>query len=150
MSLVVDLANNLAAIPGSGDVPVVFTHTFDIGTFVAALLTQEKWEKESYIIGDKVTLNEFVRIAEDVKKTKFTIEHDSIDKLKGGQVTELPSHPSFYPFFPKQMLQGMFAAFGIMFENGVFDLKPSRTLNDDFPDIKPRTVKEVISEAYGA
>lgn len=150
MSLVVDLPNDFAAIPGSGDVPVVFTHTFDIGTFVAALLTQEKWEKESYIIGDKVTLNEFVRIAEDVKKTKFTIEHDSIDKLKGGQVTELPSHPSFYPFFPKQMLQGMFAAFGIMFENGVFDLKPSRTLNDDFPDIKPRTVKEVISEAYGA
>ncbi|KAF1815603.1 NAD(P)-binding protein [Eremomyces bilateralis CBS 781.70] len=150
MALVVDLDSNFAAIPGSGDVPVVFTHTFDVGKFVAALLTKDIWEKESYIIGDRVTLNEFVRFAEEVKKTKFTVEHDSIEKLKTGQITELPSHPPFYPFFPKQMLQGMFAAFGIMFENGVFDLKPSRTLNDDFPDIKPMTIRELILEAYGA
>ncbi|KAK5069143.1 hypothetical protein LTR64_008704 [Lithohypha guttulata] len=150
MALVVDLANNFAAIPGSGDVPVVFTHTFDVGHFTAALLTKDKWEKESYIIGDKVTLNEFVKLGEEVKKTKFTIEHDPIEKLKTGQITELPSHPPFYPYFPKQMLQGMFAAFGNMFENGVFDLKPSHTLNQDFPEIKPKTVKALITEAYGA
>jgi hypothetical protein len=148
MALVVDLFNGVAAIPGSGDVLVVFTHTFDVGKFVAALLTKEKWEKESYIIGDKLTLNDFVRIAEEVKGTKFRVEHDSVEKLKTGQITELPSHTAFYPFFPKEMLQGMFAAFGIMFENGVFDLKPRRTLNDDFPDIKPKTVRELVSEAF--
>lgn len=150
MSLVVDLSSNFAAIPGSGDVPVVFTHTFDVGKFVAALLTKKEWEKESYIIGDKLTLKEFVHIAEEVKGTKFTVEYDSVDKLKTGQITELPTHPHFYPFFPKQMLQGMFATFGIMFENGVFDLKPSHTLNDDFPSIKPKTVKDIITEAYAA
>ncbi|KFA50129.1 hypothetical protein S40293_06402 [Stachybotrys chartarum IBT 40293] len=150
MALAIDLASNVAAIPGSGDVPVVFTHTFDIGKFVAALLMKDKWEKESFIIGDKVTLNEFVKVAEDVKKTKFTVTHDSMDMLKSGQITELPSHPTFYPFFPKQMLQEIFAAFGIMFENGVFDLKPSGTLDDEFPNIKPKTVKELVSEAYGA
>ncbi|KAH6645450.1 hypothetical protein BKA67DRAFT_664525 [Truncatella angustata] len=148
LALVVDLPSDFAAIPGSGDVPVVFTHTFDIGRFAAALLTKGKWEKESYIIGDKLTLNEFVQNAQEVKGTKFTIEHDSIDKLKTGQITELPTHPSFYPYFPREMLQGMFAAFGIMFETGVFDLKPSRTLNDEFPDIKTKTVRELISEAY--
>ncbi|KAM3064943.1 hypothetical protein ACMFMG_011230 [Clarireedia jacksonii] len=151
MPVVVDLASNFAAIPGSGNVPAVFTHTFDVGKFVAALLTKENWEKETYIIGDKLTLNEFVRVAEEVKGTKFTVEYDSLDKLKTGQITELPSHrsPNFY-FLPKQMLQGIFAAFGVMFEDGVYDFKPSRTLNDEFPEIKPKTVRDIITEAYAA
>jgi hypothetical protein len=150
MSLVIDVPNNAAAIPGSGNVPSVFTHTFDVGKFTAALLTKEKWEKETYIIGDKLTFNEFVRIAEEVKGTKFTVEHDSLDKLKTGQITELPSHPSSYVYFPKQMLQGMYAAFGIMFATGVFDFKPSHTLNDEFPDIKPKTARDILTEAYAA
>jgi hypothetical protein len=150
LPLVVDLPSNFAAIPASGNVPVVFTHTFDVGKFVAALLTKENWEKETYIIGDKLTLNEFVRVAEEVKGTKFTVEHDSLDKLKTGQITELPSHPNAYNIFPKPMLQGMFAAFGLMIENGVFDFKPSHTLNDEFPNIKPKTVRNIITEAYAA
>ncbi|KAJ4306156.1 hypothetical protein N0V88_000952 [Collariella sp. IMI 366227] len=148
MALVLDIANDFAAIPGSGDVPVVFTHTFDVARLVVALVTQPKWEKESYIIGDRVTWNEFLRLAEEVKGTKFTVVHDSLDKLRTGQITELPSHPSLYPFFPKEMLQGFFAAFGIMFEEGVFDLHPLVSLNDAFPDLKPRTVEELVLEAW--
>lgn len=148
MALFIDLQNKFAAIPASGDVPVVFTHTFDVGKFTAALLTKNKWETESFIVGDKVTVNEFVRIAESTSGSKFTVEHDSVDKLKTGEITELPSHPMFYPFFPKQMLQGMFAAFGIMFETGVFNFEPSTTLNKEFPDIKVKTVKEIVSEFY--
>ncbi len=148
MALVLDIANDFAAIPGSGDVPIVFTHTFDIARFVAALVKQSKWEKESYIIGDRVTWNEFLRLAEEAKGTKFTVVHDSLEKLRTGQITELPSHPSLYPFFPKQMLQGFFAAFGIMAEQGELDLHPAHSLNDEFPDIKPRTVKELVLEAW--
>jgi hypothetical protein len=148
MPPVLDIANNFAAIPGSGDVPVVFTHTFDIARFVAAHVKQPKWEKESYIIGDKVTWNEALRLAEEAKGTKFTVVHDSLEKLRTGQITELPCHPSLYPFFPKEMLQGLFAAFGIMFEEGLFDLRPSHSLNDEFPDIKPRTVMELVLEAW--
>jgi uncharacterized protein YbjT (DUF2867 family) len=148
MALVLDIPNNFAAIPGSGDVPAVFTHTSDVARFVAALVKQPRWEKESYIIGDRVTWNEFLRLAEEAKGTKFTVVHDSLEKLKTGQITELPSHPSLYPFFPKHMLQGFFAAFGIMFEQGKFDLRPSHSLNDAFPDIKPKTVKELVFEAW--
>ncbi|KAM3516613.1 hypothetical protein NHJ13051_009742 [Beauveria bassiana] len=148
LAMAVDLFNDVAAIPGSGDVLAVFTHTYDVGKFVAALLTKEKWEKESYIIGDKLTLNDFVRIAEEVKRTKFRVEYDSVEKLKTGQITELPSHRAFYPFFPKEMLQGIFASIGITLESGAFDLKPRRTLNDDFPDIKTKTVRELVTEAF--
>jgi nucleoside-diphosphate-sugar epimerase len=63
----VDMAANAAAIPGSGDTPVAFTHTFDVAKFVAALVGQPDWPERSVIIGDKRTWNEVVAIAEDVK-----------------------------------------------------------------------------------
>jgi hypothetical protein len=63
----VDMANNTAAIPGSGDTPVVFTHTFDMAKFVAALVGQADWPERSIIVGDKKTWNEVVAIAEEVK-----------------------------------------------------------------------------------
>lgn len=68
-TLVVDMADNMAAIPGTGDVPVVFTHTFDVAKYVAAFLDLDKWEKETYVIGDKVTWNEFVELAQAAKGT---------------------------------------------------------------------------------
>ncbi|OWY48760.1 NAD(P)-binding protein [Alternaria alternata] len=148
LTLAIDIANKAAAIPGSGNVPVVFTYSFDIGRFVAALLGQTSWEKESYIIGDKITLNEFLAIAEEARGTKFETTYDSLEKLRSYQVTELPAHPPMYPYFPKQMLQGMCAVFGILFEEGFFDLKPENSLNDQFPEITTRKIRDLVSEAW--
>ncbi|KAH8883170.1 NAD(P)-binding protein [Thozetella sp. PMI_491] len=148
LPLVIDMPNNIAAIPGSGDVPITFTHTWDIACFVPALLTLPRWEKESYVIGDKVTWNQFVKFAEEARGFKFTVTYDSVEKLKAGEITELPSHQHLYPFFPKETLRGLFAAFGRMFEEGDFDLKPSRPLNDVFPEIKTRGVKQLLFEAW--
>jgi hypothetical protein len=149
MPLVVDIPNQVAAIPGSGNELVVFTHTFDIARFVALLVGAPKWDKESYIIGDKVSWNQFVQYAEEARGVKFTVKNDSIEDLKQGKITELPSHPHLYPFFPKEMLQGLFAAFGRMFVEGVFDLKPQHTLNEAFPTVKARKIKHLLFEAWG-
>ncbi|EWZ33060.1 uncharacterized protein FOBCDRAFT_253251 [Fusarium oxysporum Fo47] len=147
-ALVVDVANKTAAIPGSGDVPVALTYTFDLAKFVAASLSLPKWEKTTYCIGDKVTMNELLAIAEEARGAKFTVTTDEIETLKKGQVTELPSHSQTYAFFPKQMLQPFLALFGLMFAEGVFDMKPAHTINGDFPDIKTHTVKELVTEAW--
>ncbi|KAH6950937.1 hypothetical protein DER45DRAFT_637185 [Fusarium avenaceum] len=149
LPLVVDIANQVAAIPGSGNELVVFTHTFDIARFVALLVGVAKWDKESYIIGDKVSWNQFVQYAEEARGVKFTVTHDSIEDLKQGKITELPSHTHMYPFFPKEMLQGFFAAFGRMFVEGVFDFKPERTLNEAFPEVNARKIKDLLFEAWG-
>ena len=86
IALVLDIANNSTAIPGSRDIPIVFTQS---------------------------------------------------------------SHPSLYSMFPKQMLQGFsFWVLGIMFEQGQFDLRPNHSLNEDFPEIKARTVKDLMAEAW--
>jgi hypothetical protein len=147
-ALAIDIANEVAAIPGSGNVPIVFTYSFDIGDFVAALLAQSSWEKESYIIGDKVTFNEFLAIAEEARGAKFEVSYDSLETLKNSQITELPSHAEVYPYFPKPMLQGFFASFGILFEEGYFNIQPKKSLNDQFPGIKTRKVKDLVNEAW--
>jgi hypothetical protein len=152
LPLVLDIAGNAAGIPGTGDEPVVFTHTFDVAGYITELvLDTRKWEPVSVIVGDKITWNEFVKIAEDVKGQKFEVTSDSDDLLKQGKVSELPSHSHLYPFFPKEAMQGMFASFGRLFAAGEFDLKSnsSNSLNERYPDIKPRTVKELVQEAWG-
>lgn len=148
LTVAIDIANKAAAIPGSGNVPVTFTYSFDIGNFVAALLSQSKWEKESYIIGDKVTWNEFLAIAEEARGEKFNTTYDSLEDLKASKITELPDHLNSYPYFPKPMLQGMCSIFGILFEGGFFDFKPERSLNEQFPEIETMTVRELVNEAW--
>ena len=65
--MAVDMQHEVAALPGTGTTPIAFIHSVDIAKFVAASLDLAVWDEESYIIGDKVTWNEFVRIAEEVK-----------------------------------------------------------------------------------
>ncbi|KAF6787294.1 nmra-like family protein [Colletotrichum musicola] len=146
----IDIPNNTAAIPGSGNVPVAFTHTRDVAKFVAAALDLERWEPEMFVIGDKVTWNEFLHLAEEAKGTKFAVSYDSVETLKTGHSTELPGQIPAYPFFPKEAYQGMTATFGLWSADGSFDL-PSpgkKTLNEQFPEIKAWTVKAILEAAW--
>ncbi|RSL74471.1 hypothetical protein CEP51_011555 [Fusarium floridanum] len=145
---VVDVTNNRATIPGSGDMPVAFTHTLDIAKLVAASLTLPKWEPETYMIGDKLTFNDLVALAERVKGVKFKVTYDSVHALKAGTVSELPSHPEIYPFFPKDRVQGLLATSGLMFEDGIYNLKPKRTIDQAFPELKVRNMKALMEEAW--
>ena len=151
----IDIPNRAAAIPGSGDVYAHFTHTSDVAKFVAASLDLPKWDKETFVYGDRITWNQFVRLAEEVRggQPGFDVRHDPVDKLKRGEATELPGQVSLYEFFPKEMLQGMLAAFGLWFEEGVFELKPEQAqagfLNGKLPEVKPMKVREMLERAWG-
>lgn len=68
--IAVDIENEVAAIPRTGETPVTFTHTLNAAEFVAASLDLPVWERESYIIGDTMTWNEFVELAEEIKGKK--------------------------------------------------------------------------------
>jgi hypothetical protein len=147
---VIDLAQNAAAIPASGNVPVVFSYSFDVGRFVAALLSQPKWEKESVIIGDKITWNNFLALAERVKGAKFDVKNDSLETMQTGYTTELPSQRDLYPHFPKEKLQRMCAMFGILFEKGFFDFKREGSMNEKFPEIETKSVRALLEEAWSS
>lgn len=82
---------------------------------------------------------------------KFEVTHDPVEKLVKGEITELPAHVPVYPYFPKQHLQGLFAVFGLWFDDGSFDLQPgegSLNLNSRFPDVKPLKVKGILEKLY--
>ncbi|KAJ2990577.1 hypothetical protein NUW58_g2875 [Xylaria curta] len=66
--MVLDIANAAAAIPGSGNTPIAFTHTSDIAKYVAAVLDLDTWEPGYNISADKVTWNEFLALAERLKE----------------------------------------------------------------------------------
>ncbi|KAI8720003.1 NmrA domain-containing protein [Fusarium sp. LHS14.1] len=148
MTAVVDMVNNSAAIPGSGDVPVVFTYTQDVAKFVSASLTLPRWSSRTWIVGDKVTWNEIVALAERAKGVKFNVTYDSVETLKTGRVTALPSHVEMRAFIPQEVLEGILSLYGLLFEADVFDLKPEHTIRDDFPDIKVKSFKELMTEAW--
>ncbi|KAK5651245.1 hypothetical protein OQA88_12653 [Cercophora sp. LCS_1] len=143
----VDIANNKAAIPGSGNTPIVFTHTTDVAKFVAASLDLPKWENETFIRGDTVTWNEFVKLAEEVKGTKFEVVYDDVEQLKRGESSELPAQVPLYQFIPKQFLSGMAAAMGLWTDQGLFDMKPEKWLNEEV-EIETLKVKEMLEKAW--
>ncbi|KLU84770.1 hypothetical protein MAPG_03806 [Magnaporthiopsis poae ATCC 64411] len=144
----IDMANNAAALPGSGNDPGVFTHCSDVARFVAASLDLPKWDPETNVYGDRLTWNEFLALAEDAKGTKFSVVYDSVEKLKTGQTTELPAQVPLYKFWPKEFMNAMAATFGLWFEQGAFDLKGVKFLNEQLPEIKPMTVKEMLDKAW--
>ena len=75
--------------------------------------------------------------------------YDSIEKLERGEITELPSHPAMYPFFPKPFVQQYFGKFGFYVTEGLFNFPKDKTLNKTFPEIKPTTVREMLSVWVG-
>ncbi|KAJ0119539.1 hypothetical protein J7T55_013742 [Diaporthe amygdali] len=147
-SFVVDMANKHASIPGNGKQVMTFTYSKDVAKFVVAALDLPKWERDTYVIGDKMTWEEFVKVAEEARGEKFTVVYDSVEKLKAGDITELPGQVAAYSYFPKEWTQKLFSVFGLWVTEGVFEFPDHKALNHQFPDIKVTTVKEMLDKAW--
>lgn len=74
--------------------------------------------------------------------------YDSVDKLKSGEITELPGQVAAYSYFPKVWVQSLFSVFGYWVTEGVFDLPEEKALNNKFPHIKVTTVKEMLDQSW--
>ncbi|KAF5231480.1 hypothetical protein FANTH_13392 [Fusarium anthophilum] len=147
LTIALDIPARKAAIPGNPDQPAIFTYSKDVARFTAKLLTLEKWDPVSYIIGDRLTWKEFVKLAEQATGDEFEITYDSVERLRSGKVTELPGHIPVYPFFPKDAWQTIMSELGVFFDQGGFDFQPEKTLNSLFPEIKVTTARDVLDIA---
>lgn len=65
---VIDIAKKVAAIPGDGNAPLTLTYTFYLARFVVQSLDLKdgEWEEQSRVIGDEISWNEFVGLAEEI------------------------------------------------------------------------------------
>ena len=67
VAIQIDVANKVAAIPGSGDDLVTFTYSFDVARFVEAALDLSHWEEDTFCVGDTCSLNDVVKMAEEAR-----------------------------------------------------------------------------------
>lgn len=61
------MANRQAFIPGDGKPMITFTYTKDVAKFVVEALVLEAWDRNTYVIGDRMTWEEFVNVAEEAR-----------------------------------------------------------------------------------
>ncbi|PNP53746.1 hypothetical protein THARTR1_05870 [Trichoderma harzianum] len=144
VTFIFDIVNKAAVIPGTGNDLVSFTYTRDIASFVVKALYLPTWEEETFCYGDKVTLNQFLGLAEEATRSKFSVTYDSVEKLEKGEVSELPSNAAEYKYLPKHVLQAYFSKFGQYIIAGLFDIPAEKSLNKVFPEVKTTTVEEVL------
>lgn len=69
--------------------------------------------------------------------------YDPFLDLKAGKITLLLGQLS-----DKESI-AMMVIFGKWFEEGTFDMKPSRLMNDIFPEIKPISVADIVAAWKG-
>jgi nucleoside-diphosphate-sugar epimerase len=142
--IAIDLAHNMAAIPGDGNIPVTFTYTFDLARFLVAALDLETWPETMKVVGDTVTWNEFVKLAEEAKGAKFAVSYDSIVMLKRFEITELPGHQALYRRYSKRGLQWFLSIFELWTTDGTSEVTREGSLNEVFPEIMTMTVRGIL------
>ena len=78
-SFVVDMAHRHASIPGDGKQMMTFTYTKDVAKFVVEALGLDAWDRDTYVIGDKMTWEEFIKVAEEARGGKIIHSPDPVD-----------------------------------------------------------------------
>ncbi|OBT40168.1 hypothetical protein VE00_08825 [Pseudogymnoascus sp. WSF 3629] len=146
VSLIIDPENGKAAVPGDGSATILITHTTDVARFVAAALSLPDWPEKLIIQGDRLTLNEVVAVAESVTGSKFDVAYSSVEDLKAGKSTELPSNIPRYAFLPKPVIDGITQTVSIGMAIGILDIK-GPLLNDLVPDVKPLSLEAFLKKS---
>lgn len=139
-----DIPGRRAAIPGTGDEIVSWTYTKDMARFVARLMDEDEWPEYSFISGSDASLNQVVDLLEKALGCKFDVGRDSVEDLKAGKATDL---------FPGEAYGGtdsvaMAVFLGLAVVEDKMVLPREGRFNDRFPEIKVKTIDELIAEAW--
>ncbi|RAL13873.1 uncharacterized protein BO97DRAFT_366268, partial [Aspergillus homomorphus CBS 101889] len=141
----IDIAHCRAAIPGDGNDKLCMTYTYDMAKYLVKLLEVDgEWPECSVVVGDTVTYNQLLGVAEEVRGREFSVVYDSAEKIKQGQVTV----PAIPPGSSEAEAREMTALVSRLTIAGVFDLPADNRLNARFPEIVPVKVKDLLVEAW--
>lgn len=135
-----------AAIPGDGNDVICMTYTYDMAAFLIRLLDVADWPEFSIMVGDEVTYNQLLEMAEEIRGVKFKVTYDSKESIKNGQVT-IPPMPQG-DSSSEEELKEMTALVSRLTVAGVFKLPDENRLNARFPDIQPVKMKQFLQNAW--
>ncbi|EXJ65601.1 uncharacterized protein A1O5_11128 [Cladophialophora psammophila CBS 110553] len=148
----VDLFNRRAAIPGDGKNILSLTLIGDVARAVLLLLEAEEWPEWTFAVGDNVSFNEFLGIAERLAGSKFELTYDSLQELENGKVTLLPKPGSTAweaSASETQDRKDMLTLYGKFYTSAVLDLsQESPQLSAVFPDWNPKKLESFLAEVW--
>ena len=161
----IDMQNCQAAIPGDGNVPLSLTYSRDLARFVVRTLDLDEWPEFSIGVGDGLTFNQMLRLAEEARGKfagsshlirndelilvvgkEFQVTYDSVEKVNEGEVTMLPI-PKGAPFSEDEMKEYN-ALFGQLTLREAFHVQTENRLNSKFPDLVPLNFQQFLDEAW--
>lgn len=133
-NFVINMKDGTADIPGDGNAKVTMTTMGDVGKFVTAALDLEKWEEEMGMVGETLTYNEAVKIAEEVQKRKFLVRYKTTVEMQ-----EMTKAEDRLVKFTYQVFVALAKGHGVV--------RP--TLNEACPEVKPFTLKPWLEKWWG-
>lgn len=63
----INLSHRIAVIPGDGNDVICMTYTYDMAKYVVNLLDLDEWPEFSVFVGDQVTYNQLLEMAEEIR-----------------------------------------------------------------------------------
>ncbi|KAF3386454.1 hypothetical protein F1880_000160 [Penicillium rolfsii] len=141
----IDIASGVAAIPGDGNNVICMTYTYDLANYMVKLLEIEDWPEFSVFVGDEVTYNEILNMAEEIRGKKFQTTYDSIDQINAGSVT-VPPMPDTSG--SPEELKEITALVSQLTVTGVFDLPKESRMSDRFPEVQPIKLEQFLEKCW--
>ncbi|EME87119.1 uncharacterized protein MYCFIDRAFT_111310, partial [Pseudocercospora fijiensis CIRAD86] len=141
---IVDMQHEMIAIPGDGNDVVTLTSTRDVAAHVSALLKLPvgSWPRQYHIAGDRMTLNDFVKLTKMVTGRQLRVVYDEKEKLQRGEITLLPSQSSQRYGFDLEIFMKYIAIMETWIVDGLMDIEPTPV--EGMPTISCTTVKEML------
>lgn len=141
----IDISSGAAAIPGDGNNVICMTYTYDMATYLVKVLDLDEWPEFTVIVGDEVTYNQVLGMAEEFTGKKFKVTYDSLEQIKSGDVT-VPPQPEGMEYSSDELKEAT-ALVSRLTVNNVFQL-PGDRLNTRFPEVKPITMRQFLQNAW--
>ncbi|KAJ5498249.1 hypothetical protein N7453_007300 [Penicillium expansum] len=141
----IDISSGTAAIPGDGNNVICMTYTYDMAIYLVKALSLDEWPEFSVIVGDEVTYNQVLGMAEEFTGKKFKVTYDSLEQIKTGDVTVLPQPEGIE--YSSDELKEVTALVSRLTVNNVFQM-PGDRLNSLFLDVKPITMRQLLHNAW--
>ena len=142
----ISIPDGKAVIPGDGNNVICMTHTQDMANYLVRILDLDEWPEISVIVGDELTYNRLLAMAEEMRGQKFDVIYDSVEKINAGNVT-VPPMPAGTDYPPEEV-QEITALVDRLVINGVFDLPRENRLNNEFYDVRARTMREFLEYTW--
>jgi hypothetical protein len=166
----VDIDHEECVFPGDGSQPLVLTHSKDLAAYIECLvgLPAKDWPRESLVASSKLQVKDLASIVKKVTGIHFTsilkkgirqfltlilgkdfqVTYDSLEALRNGRVTQLPSNePVFSDPAKGKLLHQVELQVMLSMLSHAHKL-PGKDLAELFPDVETTDIEDFLRKGW--